>query len=164
MTIRDLVPFWRRTIPIRRDDLEEPFRMFRREFNRLIDEFFRDFELEPFERRLGTFSPSVNVVEDDNEIKISAELPGMDEKDIEVSINKDVLTIRGEKKEEHEDKGRNYYRMERSYGSFSRSIPLPVDVDKDKAKAELKKGVLTITLPKTQQAISETKKIPIQAE
>ncbi len=164
MTIRDLVPFWKKTIPIRRDDFEEPFRIFRHEINRLMEEFFRDFELEPFERRLGTFSPSINVVEDDNEIKISAELPGMDEKDIEVSINKDVLMIRGEKKEEHEDKGKNYYRMERSYGSFSRSIPLPVDVDKDKAKAELKKGVLTITLPKTQQAISETKKIPVQVE
>ncbi len=164
MTIKDLVPFWKKTIPIRRDDFEDPLSMFRREFNRLIDDFFRDFELEPFKRRLGTFSPNINVIENNNEIKISAEVPGMDEKDIEVSINKDVLTIRGEKKEEREDKGKNYYRMERSYGSFSRSIPLPVDVDKDKAKAELKKGVLTITLPKTQEAISETKKIPVKVE
>lgn len=164
MTNRDLVPFWKKTLPIRRDDFEKPFFLFRREFNRLFDKFFCDVEFGTAENRFVTFNPSVNVVDSENEIKISAEVPGMDEKDIDVSINRDTLIIRGEKKEEQEDKGKNYYRMERYYGSFSRSIPLPVEVDKDKAKAELKKGILTITLPKTQKAISETKRIAVQSE
>jgi HSP20 family protein len=75
-----------------------------------------------------------------------------------------MLTIRGEKKEEKEDKGKDYYRMERSYGSFSRTIPLPVEVETDKVDAKFKKGVLTITLPKTAKAVSETKKISVKVE
>jgi HSP20 family protein len=102
------------------------------------------------------------VSETDKEIKVSAELPGMDDKDIDVSLTRDALTIKGEKKEEKEDKGKDYYKMERSYGSFTRSIPLPVEVDTDKVQATFKKGVLEITLPKTAKAIQETKKIPIK--
>ena len=100
----------------------------------------------------------------DLEIKVSAELPGMDEKDIDVSLTRDTLTIKGEKKEEKEDTGKDYYKMERSYGSFTRSIPLPVEVDTDKVQATFKKGVLEITLPKTAKAIQETKKVPVKAK
>jgi HSP20 family protein len=163
MTIRDIVPLGKKNVPVRRED-EHPFAVLRREMDSLFNNFFRGFDLEPFEGRLGTFNPKVDVTENDKEIKISAELPGMDEKDIDVSLQKDVLTIKGEKKEEKEDKGKDYYRMERSYGSFSRSIPLPVDVETDKVEAKFKKGVLSITLPKTAKAVSETKKIAVKVE
>jgi len=149
-----------------RRDWEYPFASFQREMNKLFDDFFGGFELSPWapvERRLtAAFTPHVDVSETDKEIKVSAELPGMDEKDIDVSLTRDTLTIKGEKKEEKEDKGKDYYRMERSYGSFTRSVPLPVEVDTDKVQASFKKGVLEITLPKTARAIQETKKIPVK--
>lgn len=163
MAGKNLTPPIKKSLPIKREE-RDIFSLFRDEMNRLFDNFFRGFEIEPFEAGFGTFRPNVNVVEDEKEIKVSAELPGVDEKDIEVSLSKDSLTIKGEKKEEKEDKGKNYYRMERSYGSFCRTIPLPVEIDADKVKAQFKKGVLTVTLPKTAKTIEETKKIPVKAE
>jgi len=125
MTFRDLVPFKKKGVSIRRD-ADNPFAVLRQEMEELFDNFFRGFELEPFfDRRLSTFSPNVDVTEKDKEIEVSAELPGMDDKDIEVTLNNNSLTIKGEKKVEKEDKEKDYYRMERSYGSFSRTIPLP---------------------------------------
>lgn len=163
MAIKNLIPSAKKDVPVRREEYD-PFVLFRHEMNRLFDSFFHGFDIEPFEKRFGGFTPNVNVVEDEKEIKVTAELPGMDEKDIDVSLAKDSLTIKGEKKEEKEDKGKNYYRMERSFGSFTRMIPIPVEIDTDKAKAQFKKGVLTVTLPKTAKAIKETKKIPVKAE
>ena len=163
MTIRNLVPFGKKSVPVRRED-ENPFSLLRREMDSLFDNFFRGFDMEPFESRVGVFSPKVDVTESEKEIKISIELPGMDEKDIDVSLQNDMLTIKGEKKEEKEDKGKDYYRMERSYGSFSRTIPLPVEVETDKVEATFKKGVLTIALPKTAKAVTETKKISVKVE
>lgn len=163
MTIRNLVPFGKKSVPVRRED-ENPFSLLRREIDSLFDNFFRGFDMEPFESRMGAFSPKVDVTENDKEIKISAELPGMDEKDIDVSLQNDMLTIKGQKREEKEDKGKDYYRMERSYGSFSRSIPLPVEVETDKVDAKFKKGVLSITLPKTAKSVAETKKIAVKVE
>lgn len=163
MTIRDIVSFGKKNFPVRRED-DNPFAVLRREMDLLFENFLRGFDVMPFESRLGTFSPKVDVIENDKEIKISAELPGMDEKDIDVSLQKDVLTIRGEKKVEKEDKGKDYYRMERSYGSFSRSIPLPIEVETDKVEAKFKKGVLSIILPKTAKAATETKKIAVKVE
>jgi len=151
-----------------RREWEYPFGAFQREMNKLFDDFFGGFDLSPWapvEKRLSTpFTPHIDVSETDKEIKVSAELPGMDEKDIDVSLTRDTLTIKGEKKQEAEDKGEGYYRMERSYGSFTRSIPLPIEVDTDKVQATFKKGVLEITLPKTARAIQETKKIPVKAK
>jgi|SRR5208283_3082316 len=163
MEIRNLVPFGKRSAAVKHDD-ENPFSLLRREMDSLFDNFFRGFDLEPFERRLGSFSPRVDVTENDEQIKVSVELPGLDEKDIDISLNKDALTIRGEKTEEKEHKRRDYYRMERSYGSFSRMIPLPVEIETDKAEATFKKGVLSITLPKTSKAVAETKKIAVKVE
>jgi HSP20 family protein len=163
MAIRNLVPFGKKSLPVRRDE-ESPFALLRREMDSLFDNFFRGFDTQPFESRFGGFAPKVDVVENDKEIRISAELPGMDEKDIDVSLQSDMLTIKGEKKEEREDKGKDYYRMERSYGSFSRTIPLPVEVETDKAEAKFKKGVLSITLPKSARAVAETKKIAVKVE
>ncbi|HBH62546.1 MAG TPA: molecular chaperone [Nitrospiraceae bacterium] len=163
MTIRNLVPFGKKSVPVKREE-ENPFALLRREMDSLFDNFFRGFDIEPFEGRMGVFSPRVDVTENDKEIKISAELPGMDEKDIDVSLQNDMLVIKGEKKEEKEDKGKDYYRMERSYGSFTRTIPLPVEVETDKVEAKFKKGVLSIRLPKTAKAVDETKKIAVKIE
>jgi HSP20 family protein len=163
MTIRNLVPFGKKDVPVKRED-EHPFSLLRRGMDSLFDNFFRGFDLEPFENRMGAFNPKVDVTENDKEIKISAELPELDEKDIDVSLQKDMLTIKGEKKEEKEDKGKDFYRMERSYGSFSRTIPLPAEVETDKVEAKFKKGVLSITLPKTAKAVADTKKIAVKVE
>lgn len=163
MAKKNVVSAEKKTVPVRREEFH-PFSLLRREIDSIFDRFFRGFELEPFRGRFGAFSPSIDVKESDKEISVSAELPGMDEKDIDVSLTRDSLTIKGEKKEEKEEKGKDYYRMERSFGSFSRTIPLPAEVDLDKAKAEFKKGVLTVTLPKSEKALKETKKIPVKAE
>lgn len=165
MSITDLIP-WRREerkVPVRHEEERSPV-TFQQEMNRLFDEFFRGWGLAPlrgFDEPWDAFSPRVDVVESDKQVAVSAELPGMDEKEIDVSLSHGVLTISGEKREEKEDKGRNYYRMERSYGSFQRSIPLPSEVDESRAEATFKKGVLTITLPKTAE-VHARKRIPIR--
>lgn len=161
--MKGLVPFGRKGIPVKWEEFE-PFTFFRDEMNRLFDNFFKGFDIEPFGRKFPAFTPNIDVSETEKEVVISAELPGIEEKDIDVSLSKDAITIKGEKKEEKEEKGKSYYRMERSYGSFSRTIPLPAEIDADKTTAEFKKGVLTIKMPKTPEAIKETKKIPIKAE
>ena len=163
MAISDLVPWKRgeRKLPVRRG--EEPFYAMQERMNRMFDDFFSDrFGLAPFGEQFGAFNPSVDVTESDQEIKVSAELPGLAEQDIEVSLSNDVLTLRGEKKVEKEDKGENYYRMERSYGSFHRSISLPTEVKADQVEATFKNGVLTVTLPKAATA-QNRKKINIKA-
>jgi HSP20 family protein len=151
-----------------RREWELPFVSLQREMNRLFDNFFGGLSPSPWAplERGGaeSFTPHVDVSETDKEIKVSAELPGMDENDIDVSLTRDTLTIRGEKKEEKEDKGKDYYRMERSYGSFTRNIPLPVEVNTDKVEATFKKGILYVTLPKTVSAIEKTKKVPIRSK
>jgi HSP20 family protein len=165
MSITDLIP-WRREerkVPVKREE-ERSVLSFQQEMNRLFDEFFGGWGLAPFREFTepwDAFSPRVDVVEGDKEITVSAELPGIDEKEIDVSLSHGVLTISGEKQEKKEDKGKNYYRMERSYGSFRRSVPLPSEVDEDKAEATFKKGVLTITLPKTAE-VQARKRISIK--
>lgn len=164
MTWKDIVPFKKRSVPVRRES-GHPFERLHDEMDALFDDFFRGFSMEPFEGRYaGSFSPNIDVAETDKEIKISAELPGMDEKEVEVNLNKDSLTIRGEKKEEKEDKGKDYYHVECSYGSFSRTIPLPAEIESDKAEAHFKKGVLTVKIPKSAKSIESKKKIEIKTD
>ena len=163
MPKKNMVPAEKKSVPARREEYH-PFSLLRQEMNTLFDNFFRGFELEPFKGRFGAFSPSIDVKESDKDISVTAELPGLDDKDIHVSLSGDSLTIKGEKKEEKEEKGKDYYRMERSFGSFSRTIPLPAEIDVDKVKAEFKKGLLTVTLPKSEKAIKEKKKISVKAE
>jgi HSP20 family protein len=158
MAIFDLVP-WKRndkTVAVRRE--EDPFFTLRREMDRLFDDFWGSSLLEPY----GTFNPRVDVTETETEVKVTAELPGLDEKDVEVSLTQNMLTLSGEKKAEKEDKGENYYRVERSYGSFRRTIPLPIEVEADKVEAIFKNGVLNVVLPKTAQAQAR-KKIAIKS-
>ena len=107
--------------------------------------------------------PSVDVTEEEKGFNVTVELPGMDEKDVAVSVADRVLTIRGEKKEEKEKKEKNLYRSERAYGSFRREMQLPADVDAEKIDASFKNGVLTIVLPKSKEAQAKVKQIPVKA-
>ncbi|OPY58248.1 MAG: Spore protein SP21 [Syntrophorhabdaceae bacterium PtaU1.Bin034] len=156
-------------VPVRREE-GGPFSAMRQRMDQLMDEMFRDFDLfsfgriSPMEWRMSAFIPSVDIRDEENQIKIEAELPGMSEKDIDVSISADAVTIKGEKKQEEEEKEKGYYHVERSYGSFQRTIQLPVDVDRENAQAAFKNGVLSIILPKTKEALQQAKKIEIKAE
>ena len=143
---------------------EHPVLFLQNEMSRLMDRFSRAFSGSEISEREEPwkFVPSVDVSETDNEIHVSAELPGMEEKDIDVSLSGNHLIIRGEKKTEKEKKDKQYYRKESSYGSFHRSIPLPTEVEEDKIEATFKKGVLKIDLPKSQEARKGRKKIEIQ--
>jgi HSP20 family protein len=156
-------------LPGRREVARDPFMALRDRMERLMDEFTGGFgvgpfswDLRPFEWRMGAFLPVVDIKDRDNEIRIEMELPGVSEKDVDVSLSGDSLLIRGEKKHEAEEKEKGYYHAERSYGSFERSIPLPVDVERDKVQATFKDGVLSIVLPKSKEAIQQTRKIPIR--
>jgi HSP20 family protein len=108
--------------------------------------------------------PRVDVSESENEYEVTAELPGIDEKDVELTLADNVLTIRGEKKVEREekDKDKNYYMSERSFGSFRRAVPLPAEVDEDRVEANFKNGVLTVHLPKSPQAQARTRRIEVK--
>lgn len=158
-------------MPIRREEARDPYVALRERMDRVMDEFLGGLDVwpstwavRPFEWRMGAFTPSIDIRDEDNQIKIEAELPGLADKDVEITLSEDTLIITGEKKQEEKQKEKNYYRMERSYGSFKRTIPLPVDIDRDKVEAHFKNGVLDITLPKTKEAVESTKKIPIKAE
>lgn len=157
----NLVP-WRRNRSLADDDFWAPLAPFGRDWFRdffTSDIFPRDF-FAP--ERPGAFSPALNVEEDENAYRISAELPGMDPKEVEVSLDNGVLTLRGEKKEESEKKERNYHRVERRYGSFTRSLALPAEVDGEKVSANYRNGVLEITLPKAETA--KPKQIAVKVE
>jgi HSP20 family protein len=145
---------------------ENPFYALQKEMSRVFDDFSRSFDLAPFGggKIRGAFSPSVDVTEGEKEITVRAELPGMEEKDIEVNLSADSLTIRGEKREEKEETGKDYWHKETNYGFFSRVIPLPEGLDTEKIDARMKNGVLTIALPKLETTILKGKKIAIKAE
>ena len=162
MAVRTLVPWsWRRRrIPVRYVN-RTPAYAVQRNHNRLFDEFFNEFSHALGSSNDAGFSPSIDISETDTEIKIAAELPGLDENDVEVSLEDNVLTISGEKKAEHENEGENYYRVERSYGSFQRSVTLSHEVETDDIDAIFKNGVLTVVLPKAPEA--QAKKIAVKA-
>lgn len=147
---------------------------FRTEMDRLFEQFSgafgmpslrRMFDIEPAWRTQSSFSfaaPAIDVSEDDKVYKITAELPGLEAKDLDVSISGDTLVIKGEKQQEKEQKDKNYHVTERTYGSFQRAFALPEGVARDKIAADLSKGVLTVTLPKTAEAQQPTQKIEVK--
>jgi HSP20 family protein len=145
----------------------EPFYALQRSMNEVFDTFFRRFPMAPFdwgEGRWGSL-PRVNVTEKNGTLQVEAELPGLDEKDIEVSVSDDLLTIKGERKEEKEEtEGKQFFRREISFGSFQRSIPLPSRVKADGATATFKKGVLKIVLPIAPEEREKSRKIEVRAE
>jgi HSP20 family protein len=133
-----------------------------------LKKFFEDFD-SPFTGDWGfkpfnsnVFAPRVDVTEDNNNLYVHAEVPGVDKNDIKINIVGDVLTISGEKKSEQKDENKNYYRIERNFGAFSRSFTLPAEIITDKIGAEYKDGVLNITLPKTEEAKIVEKQIEIK--
>jgi HSP20 family protein len=156
MAITDLIPWKREKIAVRHEE-RDPVHAFQRDVNRLFDEFFGGFDLAPFGEQWEAYSPRVDVVESEKEVKVTAELPGMVAQDVDLQLSHGVLTISGEKKREKEERGKNYTHVERSYGAFRRSVPLPGEVDSDKVEATFKRGVLTVTLPKTTPARARIK-------
>ncbi len=118
-----------------------------------IWDLMEDFRDSPFSlTREAVVVPALEMKEDDSEVTVRAELPGIDPKEVDVSLERGYLTIKGEKKQEKKQEKENYLHVETSYGSFSRTIPVPADIDPDKVRAGYKKGVLTITLPKKETA------------
>ena len=158
MNMRSLIPWARESAaPAPREfDEQSPFLALHRQVNRLFDDFFRDFDT-PFSRGWSSGWPSLEVSEGEKEVKVVAELPGLDEKDIDVTLRDGVLTLRGEKKQESH--GAAY--SERWHGQFARSVRLGPDVDPDRVKASFDKGVLTIQLEKRPEAQSQVKRIAI---
>lgn len=139
----------------------DPFSTLRREMDRLFDDAFRGFGLPMTDGAMWT--PSVDVRETDNGLEVVAELPGVNEKDVEVTVSDGVLTIRGEKKIDRNEKANGWHIVERSQGSFARSIALPMDVDQDKANAEFRNGVLRIVLPASPEAEKKVRRIAVKA-
>ena len=163
MNFRSLMPFHRAKPPARGDWQSDPFLQLQSEMNHLFDDTFSGFGLAPAFSSTGFGAPKLDIQEKNGQIEISAELPGVAEDEVEVNLADGVLTIRGEKKLEKEDRGEGgYYMMERSYGSFSRSIPLPFDVDEDAIEASFDKGVLKVQFPKPAEIENKTRKIPIR--
>ncbi len=172
MTLKDMVP-WRWGGLRHWDEETRPFESFLREMDTLhkeMDRLFEDFwkgsgshtfMTSPLHR--GELTPRVDETEDEKAFHVKVELPGMDQEDVEVTLSGGVLTIRGEKKREEEEKGKDYYRSERTFGSFRRSLPIPVDVDDGKIEAKFEKGILYIELPKTEEAQEKVKHISIKA-
>jgi HSP20 family protein len=153
-------------IPIGRDRAvsgsANPFISLQREIDRLFDDFSRGFpSLQSFGGKGAGLMPSMDVTETDKEIEITAELPGLEEKDVQINVADNLLTIRGEKKAEKEEKDKNYRLVERSYGSFERTLELPEGVNADDIKASIAKGVLKVTVPKP--APAQAKKIEVKS-
>ena len=166
MAIRDLIPWSRQDnrFPAppgaARDRSDHPLLSLHREVNRLFDDAFRGFGVPAFgdfERSIAW--PNLELGETDKEIRVTAELPGLDEKDVEIIVEDGALTLRGEKKSEVEDKDRGY--SERSYGRFERRIGLPRGIEQDKATATFRNGLLTVTLPKSAAANENVRRIPV---
>ena len=149
-------------IPYQTRRFWSPFRSlnpFQSEMDRLFNSaIFGESGHPLFER---AFTPAIDLYEDDDKIVVKADLPGLEEKEIDVSIVDGILTLKGEKKDEHEEKGQNWHRVERSYGRFTRSISLPGEVDADKVTAHFKNGVLEITAPKSEAVKPKTIKVEV---
>jgi HSP20 family protein len=169
MAIRDLIPWSRQenrlSVPVsaeQRERDEHPILSLHREVNRLFDDVFRGFGVPAFgsvERSVSW--PHVELGETAKAIRVTAELPGLDEKDVDISLEDGALTLRGEKRSEVEDQDRGY--SERSYGRFERRIGLPKGIDRDSVSATFKNGLLTVTLPKTEAANENVRRIPVNA-
>ena len=165
MQMRDLIPWGNnKGSEIAKRDEDNPIFSLQRDVNRIFEEFWKRFD-QPFGAigRWDSGDPRMDVAETDSALEVSVELPGLDRNEVDVSLTDSALTIKGEKKSQREESKKGYHLSERSHGSFYRSIPLPSGVDRDKASAEFKNGVLTVTLPKTQEAQSNVKKIEVKA-
>lgn len=162
--LKALVP-WRNNkpqMPATGEDFFDPFVTFRREMDRMFDDFFGGGFLGAHGKQGVT--PAVDIDETEKEVVVTAELPGVSDKDVEVTLAGDILTIRGDKKAEHEEKNGDSYYVERRFGSFSRSLRLPFDVSDEKVDAKFKDGVLTIHVPKPAELQKSVRKIEVKAQ
>jgi len=141
------VDLWRNEFPVSR-----MLQTFQHDMNRLFDGFFRGDVLDNGSFFTNTWSPAVDLSETKDAYQIQAELPGLKKEDVKVTVEENTVTIRGEKKSESEKKEANYHRVERSYGSFERSFSLPGAIKNDSVDAHFEEGVLTVRLPKTEEA------------
>ena len=166
------------SVPVQRSDTVaqypqgnavNPIVQLHREIDGLFENAFRGFGIAPFRSDFftpltaeGLLKPQVDIGATDKEYSITVEVPGVNEKDVKVEISGNIMTIRGEKKQEKEEKDKNYYRVERSYGSFQRILSLPEDANHDDVKASFKKGVLTVKMPRKALPKPEVKQIEIR--
>ena len=166
MGVKDLLPvsFSKRHMTRKDDGIKNPIFSLQKEINKMFDRFFDDFSLDRFEDRFREGYPRIDVTENESDIQIIADLPGIDNKDIEISLSDNILILRGENEDRVEEQNKNYYRRERSYGSFRREILLPAEVEAEKADANLKNGILKIVVPKRAESKIKSKKIEIQSE
>ena len=180
MTLKEIVP-WRWGGLRRWDDEDRPFESFLKEMDSLhrdMDRLFEDFwkgsgrlsmmttPWQPMTRSPWEHSevmPRIDETEDEKAFHIRVELPGMDQDDVDITLSNNVLTIRGEKKREEEEKGKDFYRKERSFGTFRRSLPVPSEVDEKGIEASFKKGILYVELPKTEAARKKVTHIDVKA-
>lgn len=156
---------WRRNIPISKGQQHNPLMRIQTALDKAMEDFSRAFEWHSYpskEFENLVISPAIDIVDEKDHFKIEAEMPGMGEDDIEVSINNGILTIRGEKETSKQDKDKNYFLREISYGSYERNIQLPDSVDVDKAKASFKKGMLWVDIPKKPEAVKQSRKIAVE--
>lgn len=165
MTIRELIPWMSEKSrgDLARGGEVSPYLSLQQEMNRMFDEFFEGFDLAPFRGEgMTSVAPKVDVAETESEIHVTAELPGLTENEVEVTLAEGSLTLRGEKKSEKEDKQKNYHRTERSYGMFERTIPLPAEVDREKVEATFTNGVLSVVLQKLSPSVEAGRKISVK--
>ena len=161
MQIKDLITWAHRNgSPDAKSSEDNPIGTLQREMNNVFENFWN--RVGHFEWPFGSGEAKSDVVETDKAIEVSIELPGMEMKDIEVTVNDDMLTVKGEKKIERQEEKKGYYLSERSYGAIYRTIPLPPGVDGEKAEASFKNGVLTIKLPQTPEAQAKVTKIAVK--
>ncbi|RIA55078.1 Hsp20/alpha crystallin family protein [Dichotomicrobium thermohalophilum] len=159
MSLQSWLPSW----PSHRREEEGPFAELHKQMDELFDDWARTMRAPVAARReTGVLRPMIDVSETDDAFKIIAELPGVEEKDIDVTVSDDRLTIKAEKHKETEEKGEHFHRMERSYGTFERTMTLPRGVDTENVDAEMKNGTLTVTIPKTQSMKEHTRKIQVK--
>ncbi len=159
MAYQDWLPsLWKRS-----NENDDPFMVLRKQIDNMFDDFNKGFL-----DRGENFRVRSNLSETDKEICVTAELPGLTDKDVDISVVGDQIVIKGEKKSEKEekkdDKGREFHRIERMSGSFQRSMRLPFDIDADKVSAKVKDGVLTVSIPKPPEVAQKTKKIKVAYE
>ncbi len=159
MALQSWLPSW----PSHRRDEESPFAEFHKQMDVLFDDWARSMRAPVAARgEAGILRPTIDVSETDDAFKLIAELPGVEEKDVDVTVSDDRLTIKAEKRKESEEKGEHFHRMERSYGTFERTMTLPRGVDTENVNAEMKNGTLTVTIPKTQSMKEHTRKIAVR--
>lgn len=164
MDLKSMIPFARSSTPARGGDYD-PFSGFRREMDRLFEDFTRDWSLPAAFKGNGFLTPKVNVAETDKGLELTAELPGIDQKDIELDLSDNVLTLRAEHRAEKEEKDekKQYHLVERSTGTYLRRFALPFEADENKAEASFEKGVLKVLIPKSADEVRQAKKIEIKA-